>query len=640
MSNKQQDMKSKIFPKVMAVAMLSASPVLWLACTDAWDDHYGVEESGMTNLPSLLSNIAADPELSNFCQVVEAVGMADMLNSPQQLTVWAPVNFTSVQADSVIAVYEADKADGRKDEDNRALTQFFQNHVALYSRSVSALTDDTVSMLNGKYMRLVGTDATSGELQGNPFYGKVDNNNGILYKAENIQTFFPNIREYIELQSSMDSLAAFFATYDEYELDEDASVEGDVVDGKTVYLDSVTNLTNELLMKYGYIQREDSTYILIAPTDEVWNAEYERYHRYFNYAPDDPNISNADSLADVQTKTDIICGRFFNMSKSSKYNYNPEDSLCNTQYINSQSHNPRQNVYYKPETGILAGLEKVECSNGYIYVDTKGVIEPQTTFFGRKDLDAYSARYYEIPTNNSNEETMTVSTNTYTKPKEQGRAVEPLPDADIDSDTDLEESLDTDTGTVADADDGEGKTYSYVLVTAKTPSAQTQLDYTIPSTFSNCYYNIYLVTVPGDLPLWFQVQQSVKNASGSFPTSATYFTNPHPVTEGSVDNSDVILQQSNNGRCYVASTEKVDTILLQSAVKYDYSSMSLDEGVVKLTIGSFGPSSSTYRDKIYTRELRLNEIIMIPYETEAEAIAAADDKDAFNDELLEANKEN
>ncbi len=614
----------------MAAAVLLASPVLWSACTDAWDDHYGVEEGGLSDQPSLLTNISADPELANFCKVVEAIGASNMLNSPQQLTVWAPVNFTSVQADSVITVYEADKADGKKDEDNKAWTQFFQNHVALYSRSVSALTDDTVAMLNGKYMNLVGTSDHSGTLQNNPFDGKVDNNNGILYKAENVQTFFPNIREYIELQAGMDSLTAFLASYDEYELDENASVAGGVVDGKTVYLDSVTNLTNDLLTKYGYIQREDSTYTFIAPTDEVWDAEYARYLPYYNYHSTMTN--NPDSLADVLTKTDIVCGRFFNMSRASKYNYNPTDSLCNTQYVNSQSHNPRQNVYYNPEDGILAGLEKVECSNGYIYIDTKGVIEPQTTFFGRKDLEAYSARYYDIPTDSENKETMTVTTNTYEKPKGQGTVVEPDPDADPDAD------MDADQGRGANADTDEGKTYTYVSVIAKTATADTELLYKIPNTFSNCYYNIYLVTVPGDLPLWFQVQQNVLNDRGAFPSSATYFTNPHPVTEGSVENSDVILGQSRSERCYVASAEKVDTILLQSAVKYDYSSMSLDDEVVQLTIKSFGPSSSTYRDKIYTRNLRLNEIIMIPYETEAEALAAADDKDAFNDELLEANK--
>ncbi len=611
-------MRTKIFSKVMTAAVLLVSSILWSACTDTWNEHYSINEGGMADQPSILSNLAADQDLANFYKVTQAIGMTDMLDSPQQLTVWAPVNFTSTQADSVINVYIEDSISGKKDDDNRALTQFFQNHVALYTRTVSSETNDTIAMMNGKYMHLVGTSSTSGTLQNNPFSDAAISNNGILYKAQNVQTFFPNIREYTELQANMDSLTAFLTDYDEYELDEDASVPGGVVDGKTVYLDSVTNLTNEMLTKYGYIQREDSTYYLIVPTDDVWKAEYDKYHQYYNYTS---AINNGDSLANVETRKNIISGRFFNMSLSSRYNFNPQDSLCNTQYMNSQQHNPRQNVYYNPESGILQGLEKVECSNGYIYIDDKGVIEPQTTFFGRKDLEAYLARYYEVPTNSSNEETMNVTSGTYYQLKDSSLDPDSLPDAD---DSDLYNS------------------YDYVRITAKTNSANTEITYTIPNTFSNCYYNIYLVTVPVTsplvLPLWFQVQQNVMNNNGTFPSSGTYFTNPHPVTEGSVENSDVILQQSNNGRCFVASCEKVDTILLQAAVQYNYSSMELDDGVIELTFSSFGPSSSTYRERIYTRTLQFNEIIMIPYETEEEALAAKDDLDAFNDEKLEANK--
>ncbi len=629
MRKKKRHMRTKIFSKVMMAAVLLVSSVLWSACTDTWDDHYGVSDGVMADQESILTNLAADPDLANFYKVAQAVGMTDLLNSPQQLTLWAPVNFTNAQADSVIAVFVEDSIAGKKDDDNKAVSQFFQNHVALYSRTVSSETNDTIAMINGKYMHLVGTSSTSGTLQNNPFSDGLLCNNGMLYKADNVQTFFPNVREYTELQANMDSLTAFLTDYDEYELDEDASVPGGVVDGKTVYLDSVTNLTNEMLAKYGYIQREDSTYYLIVPTDELWKSEYDRYHKYYNY--NTVVVNNADSLANVETRKDIMCGRFFNMSLSSRYNFHPEDSLCNTQYVNSQQHNPRQNVYYNPESGILQGLEKVECSNGYIYIDDKGVIEPQTTFFGRKDLEAYMARYFELPDDvdkngdPTGDKTMNSTSGTYYQ----------LKDTSIDPDS------------VPDGDDSElYNMYDYISITAKTSTADTEITYTLPSTFSGCYYNIYLVTVPSSsgLPLWFKAQQNLLNDRGVFPetwTNDTYFLNPHPVSEESdsvIANRDVILGQANNGRCYVASTEKVDTILLQAAVQYTYSSAGVDDGVVELKISSFGPSSNTYREKIYTRTLNLNEIIMIPYETEAEALAAQDDLDAFNDEKLEANK--
>ena len=605
------DMKTKRFSKIIAAVVLAGAPLLWSACTDSWNEHYDVTEGGMADQPTILQNIQADPNLANFYKVIDAIGASETLNSPQQLTVWAPKGLTSAQADSIIAVYKADEAAGLKWEDNRAVIQFFQNHTALYARTISSLTNDTVAMLNKKYMHLIGTSASTGSLNDNPFDEAVICSNGLLYKTRDIQYFFPNVREYLEKTSGLDSLIRLISQFDEYTLDESSSVAGGIEDGKTVYLDSVTILSNNLLNTYGYIQREDSLYALVAPTNELWNQLYAEYSKYFVY---DPSVSNADSLTDIRTKMSIVRGRFFNIGEGNRYNRNPQDSLVNTAYSERQSHNPRSNVYYKPFSadGILNGLERVECSNGYVYIDNKGVIAPQTTFMGRSDIEAYAARYYEIPKNSSGDETMTVTTGAY--------AI-----YENDSTYDIL------------------KTYNYAQVTATTSTAQTELTYTLPNTLSGVYYNIYLVTVPAQfnaLPCWLQVKHAEKNERGNFPTPQN-FVNPDPITEESdVPDADVIAKQSNSNRCYVASAEKVDTILVQSAVQFKYAGSGLDDGVVQLTISSFGPSSTSYREKVYTRTLRLNEIILVPFKTEQEALEAAKDTDAFNDEILEANKEN
>lgn len=570
----------------------------------------------MASQSSLLENIESNPSLANFLKVIKAIGGSETLNSPQQLTVWAPLNMTSAQADSVIAVYQQGVAQGLKLEDNKAITQFMQNHVALYARNVSSLTNDTVAMLNGKYMKLVGTSASTGSLakmdgtDANNFNDKIICNNGILYTTEHTQTFFPNVREYLEQSSSMDSIVNFITKYDEYTLDEKASVAGGIVDGKTVYLDSVTNLSNMLLAKYGYIQREDSVYTLVAPTDKVWEEEYEKYSKYYVY---DPTVMNADSLTEINTRSRILEGRVFNTSPDWHYNIHPSDSLCNTQYHEFQSHYPRQNVYYNPlgANGILNGLKKVECSNGYIYIDDKGVIDPRTTFFGRKDFPG--TYNYEIAKNSNNEETMKVSVQTLQMYEDSAMTVR-------------------------------SQSYRYAEVTAKTSAAQTEIEYTLPGTLSGCYYNIYMVTVPGDnhLPAWMTIQYMQKNAKGVFPTSydaKSYFNNPDPVTaESGVENSDVILKQSNSQRIFVSNPYAVDTILVQSGVQFSFSGYGLSDGVVKVKVNSVGPSSSASREKIYTRTLRINEFILVPFETKEEAEEAQYNKDAFNDKILEANK--
>lgn len=616
-------MKTNKISKIFAATMLAGAPLLWTACSDTWSEHYDALEGGMTDQPSLLDNIASDASLSNFLKVIKSVGAADSYNSPQQLTVWAPLDFSAAQADSVIAIFEADRAQGLKYEDNRAITQFLQNHTALYTRQVSSLTDDTIKMLNNKYMRLVGTSATSGSLENNPFNEMVLCNNGILYKTQHIQNFYPNIREYLEKRDGQDSLINMLKFYDEYELNESASVPGGIKDGKTIYLDSVTVLTNEMLQRYGYIQREDSSYIFLAPNDEVWQKSYEQFSQYYNYAN---SVPKKDSLQTALTQQSILSGRFFNVSKDNPFNKYPQDSLCSTTYREQQRHYPRTNVYYQPQTTILAGLEKIQCSNGSVYVDNKGVIDPRSTFFTRLDMDASQPFFYELPKDSKNETTMNASNITLT--------------------VSLADEVITDEEGNETVVSSHNRNYNYVQVTAVKSTDNTSIEYKIPSTLSGCYYNMYLVTIPdiysaNPLPTWFQCLLSTLNEKGAFPAKGTNLKNPNPITADSdVENADVIAKQSNSDRCFVADAMQIDTVLIQSAVQFPYSGAGLDDGTVKLTVQSFGPSSSSYREKIYSRTLRLNEIILVPFETKEEAEEAAHRTDLFNDDrlMLEAKK--
>lgn len=623
-------MKLNKINKFMAAVLLTGAPMLWSACTDTWNEHYNVVPGGMADQASLLENIAADPALSNFYKVVNNIGGAELLNSPQQFTIWAPRNLSDAQVDSIIEVYKSDAAAGMKWEDNKAVTQFLQNHMALYARPVSSYTADTVVMRNLKYMFMEGNSNTSGTLAGNAFNDMVICNNGILYKTDDVLQFFPNVREYTELNPNMSKLTEFFKSWDEYELDLEASTPGGVEDGKTVYLDSVTTLYNRFLNSYGYIHREDSVYTFLAPTDEVWNKEYEKYSQYFNYTHENSLAAIRDSLHDIHTALCILEGRFFNTSKNWRYNFHPEDSLCSTWYWENQKNNPRVGVYYKPQEGILNGLQKSTCSNGVVYIDNKGVIDPRTTFFTRDEFDC--DLNYELPKDKNSDPTMNAQRVTYemmNAPRyeyvydEEGNIVE--------------EKL---------ISDGGIKKYSGVEISAKTASSQAEVEYKITSTLSNVYYNIYLVTLPAiadrtnTRPTWFEVQHREQNDKGVFGTK-TNFVNPHAITADSdVENADVILAQSNNNRCYVASGESIDTILVASAFKLDYTGYSIDGGVLRLTVKSFGPSTPAYREKIYTRTLRLNEIILVPFETKEEAEAAADDLNAFNNAVLAGLKEN
>ena len=190
-------MKTKRYMKIMAAVLLAGAPMFWSACTDAWDDHYGVyNPSGNA---SIWQNLSADEDLANFVEVLSAIGCDQTMNSPQRHTIWAPKNMTAEQAATIIDMFNADKEAGLKLEDNKAYIQFYQNQTALYDQSVSSLTDSVITMLNGKYMRLLGTGAKSGSLAEVAFDDAIFCSNGIIYKTDAMQPFDANVREKLEM---------------------------------------------------------------------------------------------------------------------------------------------------------------------------------------------------------------------------------------------------------------------------------------------------------------------------------------------------------------------------------------------------------------------------------------------------------
>ena len=191
------------------------SAFMMMSCADEWDDHYQGDGQGtMTNAPSLLEHVKADPDLANFLRVAQHVGYDKVLGSPQTLTLWAPV-ITSAQADSVINLYDEQKRtlvtmpDGSqrntKDKDNTAITQFMQNHMALFGRSVSTTYEDSIRMMNGKYMTLRAND-----LNGIPFLKKnIVASNGIMYKLSSKETFFRTYFNENSLEAVLEAVIHF-----------------------------------------------------------------------------------------------------------------------------------------------------------------------------------------------------------------------------------------------------------------------------------------------------------------------------------------------------------------------------------------------------------------------------------------------
>ncbi len=384
--------RNKILNNVVGLALAALTLT---ACSDTWDEHYDGNVANGINEGTLWQAISSNPELSNFASVVKACGYDVRLNGSQMFSVFAPVNsqFSQADANALISEYNAQKGKNVKDENNTVIKEFLQNHIALYNYSVSEdLPIEDIVMMNGKYQAL-GSSTFGGQslLSSNALYG-----NGVLFTISKQVPFFPNIFEYLTKDNDLDSLRSFLYNdlFYRNEFQESQSVSGGLDSlGRTVYLDSVFIQKNELFsILNAKLNAEDSTYWMIAPTNDVWNSLVEEYTKYFNYEPqvsDLLTVGDRDSLLYTSVRRAIVEGTIF--SRTTNTDKMLADSAMSTSAV--LDYTRRENKwgadslayyqYMKPlaaPDGVMTGTENIECSNGIVMKAPQWKIDKTQTF--------------------------------------------------------------------------------------------------------------------------------------------------------------------------------------------------------------------------------------------------------------------
>ena len=362
---------------LMGCAFIAA----FTACTDTWDDHYEAPATGV-NDGSLWQAIKANPDLSNFASVIEACGYDKALASSQVFTVFAPTNASLSADEAAELIRQYNNENGKvSEEDNTVIKEFLQNHIALYNYSVSPNSSDSIVLMNGKYAVLSASHINETPmLSTNALY-----ENGVLFTVGKQVAYFPNLFEYLRKDADLDSLRKFLYCGDTLNSDRSQpifyykdflpsrSIPGGIENGKTVYLDSVFAQRNELFnFLDAQLNSEDSTYWMVAPTNDVWRDLIAQTTSCFNYAD---NVEDRDSLIYTNSRLAIVEGTIFSstinpllgtaarldsvMSTSAVTNYTlrryrwGSDTLCYYQYFNPTD-----------AGGVFDGATPVECSNG------------------------------------------------------------------------------------------------------------------------------------------------------------------------------------------------------------------------------------------------------------------------------------
>lgn len=521
--------------------------LLLTACSDDWDHHF---EPAASVEGTLWHAISTNQQLSNFARVAQACGYDRILDGSQTFTVFAPTNaaLTAAETDALITSYNQQLAEGVRSNDNTVVRRFLQNHIAQYRFPVSSLTDCTITLMNDKYATL-----TSSQLNGNTLSTKNAHcDNGLLFTLDNKIDYVPNVLECLDMEEGLDSVYRFLSSHNVYEFNESQSVPGEIIDGVTHYLDSVTVLTNDLLSTYGLINSEDSLYWLVAPTNAEWIRLVDEYTPYFNYAN---NIEGRDSMSYTNTRLGIIGGGFFSRTNNPDIAF--RDSAVSTQAVSAQVRKEQgitdsYYVYQRPfdKGGVFDGTIDIPCSNGHVLKAEPIQISKFETFMQNVTVEGENNLYQDTLIN----------------------AVSPMTISQVMSNNEFY---------------GQVSGNAYVEVIPTNPSARVAVGFKVPNLLSGVKYDVYAVFAP---------------ATAADPLAIDEANKPLRVLSR-------IRQASQDGVMseppfrYARSVDgtKVDEVLLQSGVRLTTCSWGLNNPTVRLEMQSNTDGATLRIDRVVFR---------------------------------------
>lgn len=276
--------------------MIVAAIFAATSCSDFSDYNETPSTGNMSADKTLWENISQNENLSDFAALVKKAGFDTALSQSHFYTVWAPANGT-FDAQALMA-----------EDSTKVLKEFVKNHIADYNHVISGAIDERIKVLNEKSYDFVGDgsytyDGLNITTLNQPSI------NGIMHILNGAAQFYPNIYEHATSAEGLDSVVNYFKRYEIQTLDTKNSVLGPTVNGKQTYIDSVMIVTNTAFdMLNAKVSKEDSSYTMLAPTNEAWVAQYNKVKKYFNYiaTTSAQDIDEAKSTSSAPTSTVTI----------------------------------------------------------------------------------------------------------------------------------------------------------------------------------------------------------------------------------------------------------------------------------------------------------------------------------------------
>lgn len=647
--------------------MMGTALVAVPSCTDTWNEHYQTEDEYTAN-KTLWEELESRENLSNFRDIVAKARFyrdenhpaftlngsdtvfytfKDVLSANTPVTVWAPVN-DALTADEWKKFSDMAKTDGYNLQQ-----QFLGNHVALYRKSMALNNTETFRLINSKFATLSYDNNKKLFQKAEVVQSDIPARNGLLHVIKERNEFFYNIYEYIKFSGEVATFQKYLVARDTTYFLESASIEGlPDENGNPTYVDSVYFQDNMMFNRLRYndtgadandawmndmkmfgarINIEDSSYVMVIPTDEAWDNAIKMMTPYYNYGkgkyprmskvkqsnskgatrdifgarPTFPNgrgYETVDSLQAVNIEMDIIAPLVFNINLQPQQNgkawtkktfiedkgYKTCEYLLNTygdtiRDVYDIVDGVKTLVWSKDE--LFEGGEPTEMSNGYAIVSDKWNY-PRDLWMRGIDVDVDNYVYDQATSTKTNILSI--------------------------SNEDAKDWIDQ---------YGRCSEQRYLSVTGNSSSANPDIAFKLQTykklsaDVMSAKYDVQVVLVPR----WYDTSDTTPDypeTEAEMAKSRLIFT-LYGVTEDIVDKSDLSYKRQTKlaQNTITYRSEKVDTITVMEDVEIPLSYKNLDDAYPVLHITSDRLTKPEEKEG-YTRFFNIDRIILKCKETE------------------------
>ncbi len=566
------------------------------------DDHFDIDPE-VAGRQTLWESIKSRENLSQYADILSRTkysknentktvqSYADLLSNDQTFTIWAPQNGTFDYD-----YYSNLLSTGKQEDAFKVEKELIRNNMTRFSHVMTGGEQLELDLFNSKTAVF---DCSKGTIKNQTIVTpNIGATNGVLHIIDGPVEYQPNVYEYMATRSDLDSLNTYIKAYEKYEFDESSSTQGPTVEGQITWVDSVTYLSNDYL--YGtlraFLNREDSLYAMIMPTNKAWSEALERTKKFYNYkssyvqtvvkvdADGNENTTSVtttlsdevrDSMTNLYSKNAIIGDYVFNARYQHGHTYEDFnkagacDSLVNT--INR--------VFYDPTSASLFdGQEPIEVSNGYVYVVDN---------FNLKAEDGWGEPLEYQAENFNFQDSYTGCTPTELSLKRELY---------------VEDSLGNEVDSIVEVK---------LLRTLQTSSAANpSITFKIPNTLS-CKYDIYVLmayNLEANLPNKFRAQISYHTAEENKSSMENQNLTVPEGTAGEGRDFENRPPRIENGQLVY-----VDSILVAKDFEFPVCYYGLNDAYATLRLNSYVTSRQTSQ---YSREMWIDQIVLKAKEEE------------------------